>query len=777
MSDRAAIEAVWIWMEERQVIQNEQVHEQIYFRRSFELDRIEEATLQLKVSADSRYRLYVNGIPVSRGPAKGDHQTYYYEEVDCTSFLREGRNVIAAHVVHYGGREGPVSVWRANRGGFLLSGEVLDQKGQSILTLHTDERWRCLQETAIAYDVSDEDTAFVGGTERADGRNLAHNWYTMEYDDSDWYVAVKVSRRENPVIGHFSPWYLAPRPIPPLYETNRAFIPSFGPDDIGKPITIGPHQNFKLELDAGEMTTGYPVLWLSSGKNASVKLLYAECYQQIDPATGAFVKGIRDDRTGVLIGNFDLYTVGGFGSTDQPECYEPFLFRTFRYVSLEVETADEALTIQSFHYRETGYPLEVKASFTSSDASLQPLWNISINTLKRCMHETYEDCPYFEQLQYAMDTRLQALFTYQLSGDDRLARKAIYDFHCSRLPNGMLQSRYPSMLQQVIPGFSLYWIMMVHDHYRYFGDLTLVRTYLPTIDGVLEWFHQRIASDGLLDQMPPEYWSYVDWVDEWRELSGVPTASKEGSMVIYNMMYAASLKLAAELQDALGRTGTGDDYRSRAAALIEAVNQTGYSEAAGLYQDAPRVELYSQHAQIWAVLAGAVQGEAARQLIERMLANQSLSKVSYAMSFFLFRALEEIDAYDQSFSLWDTWRDLAALGLTSWVEDPVSQRSDCHAWGAVPIYEFSAKLLGVSPATPGYSTIKVAPQPGKLTYASGDVATPQGVVHVAWELRDGKQFNLTVSTSVDAKLMIVLPDRSVHVHQGGEELHFSCTLL
>lgn len=786
--------AQWIWMHDKQMIKEELQHEHIYFRRSFVLENIEELVLNIKVSADSRYRLYVNGFSVSQGPSKGDNHTHYYEEVDCTSYLREGHNVIAAKVIHYDdlnpfivGKGGPVSVWRANSGGFVLSGEVLDREHKSIVKLHTDDRWLCLQDTAITYEVSYMETGYLGGMERVDGQKLTHGWNAIEYDDSNWGYALKVSDYEDALYGQLTPWNLTPRNIPQLYERDRVYEQvtkidgkvvntQKGSNYIQKPFTIGPNQSFKIELDAGELTTGYPVLMLSDGRSARVKLLYAECYEKIDPVTLVRVKGIRDDATGELFGEYDLYKVSGFGSAEKPETYEPFLFRTFRYISLEIETAEEELTVHSFYYRETGYPLEIKANFSSSDDSLQSLWNISINTLKRCMHETYEDCPYYEQLQYAMDTRLQALFTYQLSGDDRLARKAIFDFHSSRLPNGMLQSRYPSVLSQVIPGFSLYWIMMVHDHYQYFGDVSLVRTYLPTIDGVLEWFNQRLESNGLLGEMPSQYWSFVDWVDEWRDQRGVPTASQQGSITIYNLMYITAMKLAAELQDALGRRDTGDEYRLRAAELIQAVNRTSYSDHIGLYRDGPQAELYSQHAQIWAVLAGAVQGEAAGQLMERMLANQQLAKVSYAMSFFLFRALETTESYDKSFSLWDIWRDLAALGLTTWVEDPVSQRSDCHAWGAVPIYEFSANILGVKPAAPGCTKIRIAPQLGHLKQASGDVATPKGILSVAWELSDQKQFKIIVSTRIEAQLEIILPDNSVHIHQGGGDYQFSCQL-
>lgn len=125
------------------------------------------------------------------------------------------------------------------------------------------------------------------------------------------------------------------------------------------------------------------------------------------------------------------------------EIYEPFWFRTFRYVRLEVQAGVEPLTISSFSYRETGYPLQPEGNFHCSDEQYNQLWELSVRTLQRCMHETYEDTPYYEQLQYTMDTKLMMEFTYLLSGDDRLARRAMEDYKASQLPNGMLQSRYP----------------------------------------------------------------------------------------------------------------------------------------------------------------------------------------------------------------------------------------------------------------------------------------------------------------------------------------------
>ena len=94
---------------------------------------------------------------------------------------------------------------------------------------------------------------------------------------------------------------------------------------------------------------------------------------------------------------------------------------------------------------------------------LERIWHIAVHTARCCAHEHYEDCPYYEQLQYIGDTRVQALISYAATGDGSLGRQALLHFDRSRLPCGLTQSRYPNRFLQVIPGFSLIWILMIHD--------------------------------------------------------------------------------------------------------------------------------------------------------------------------------------------------------------------------------------------------------------------------------------------------------------------------
>ncbi|MGO4370758.1 alpha-L-rhamnosidase C-terminal domain-containing protein [Paenibacillus sp. MCAF20] len=788
MEENRAWTASWIWAEyDNSAIAGGDRPETVLFRRSFEVPvQGEGYRLMVRVSADSRYRLYLNGESVAQGPCKGDANTYYYETIDLTDRLNAGFNVLAARVMRYpasarenGAEWGPASAWRSGTGSFLLEGSLEDGDGERLESLDSSDNWKALPLPYEALQLQPETyTLFIGGGEQVDGAKWPFGWESAPYDDAGWKQAAVIAPTHDKMYGSLSKWQLTPRPIPLMREAECDFTAIVQGDGSGRTwsrttlsggdlgsLTVAAGEELWLELEAQELMAGYPRLALSGGRGARITLLYSECYEYPPLPNGQRNKGVRDEPDGkALYGFTDEYTAAGYGNRDGAEIYEPFHRRAFRYIRLQVKASDEALVLERISILRTGYPMEEIGHFDASDATLKPLWNISLNTLRNCMHESYEDTPFYEQMQYEMDTRLQALFTYQVSGDDRLARKAIYDFHSSMTPSGMLQSRYPSVSRQIIPGFALFWIMMFHDHYVHFADYALVRQYRSTIDAVLGWFENRIDSTGLVGIMPEAYWSFVDWTEAWRHNAGAPPSGKSGPLTVYNLMYADALEKAAELNEVTGRRDTASEYRERADRIRIAVRAHCWSPERELYRDSPSSEDYSQHAQIWAVLTGTASDGEAQGLMQRMLNDNSLPKVTLAMSYYLFRALERTGLYDHTFQLWDAWREQADLNLTSWVEDPVSVRSDCHAWGALPLYDLPASVLGVKPLLPGYAAISITPHTGTLQWASGSCMTPKGEVAVKWAIEAGR-FRLTVNRAGDTPVHVELPS--------GEKLLFT----
>ena len=497
------------------------------------------------------------------------------------------------------------------------------------------------------------------------------------------------------------------RPIPPLFFCEKQFkhVVADSVGQGGEPlqvIRIPANTVYWIELDAGELTTGYFRLMCLAGKGAQVTILYSEGYQEIVSKPGEPVmtkKGCRDQaENSVLEGHEDYFFLSG-----KPEQYISFLFRTFRFVRLEVATKEFETVIKLPDYLETGYPLEDKTKFLSaSEEWIEPLWEVSKRTLHRCMHETYEDCPYYEQMQYTMDTRLQCLFTYALSGDTRLATRAIYDYHCSQLPDGMLQSRYPCCEPQVIPPFALHWIFMLWDYYWETGEAEVLDRYLGTVIHVLGYF-RRHKKEGLVEHLG--YWEMADWVPEWNDHYGVPHACDDGPSTIFNFMYSSALQTAAKIMETLSLQDFAGKLLQEAEQINQTIHHRCFDTQRNLYRDGPQTEEYSQLAQVWAALAGTQDPCFRQALMVQVLQEKELILCTFPCQFYLLRAYEKTGLYGQTAEVWGTLKQQLDLHLTTLPETPADSRSDCHAWSALLLYEFPRKVLGVSALSPGYQRI------------------------------------------------------------------------
>ncbi len=759
----------WIWIPHPEALKPDAAH-LVLFRKSFSLSAVEPC--RVRVSADTRYKLWCNGVLVALGPAKGDKSVWYYDEIDLTPALRPGENVLCAQVLRYPPlhNRGNHSLFRTETPGLyveeLYDGlpEPLSQSMADLaadadpvshgrLGLSADASWKC--KPVPGFSVVQESPFFAPlmFMEEVTADPALHGWLAPAYDDSSWNAAVPYPSyfmRSSVVPGN-----LLPRPIPPMarekkqlesvvqLRSSAAPLPAWEAllRGTGK-VTVPAHAEEVVDLSAGCEETGFLSLRLEGGAGARVELLCAEAYGMAPEGDDPFapvVKGNRSDCLhGDLHGYTDRYTVSGAGTPDSPETYEPFWFRTFRFLRLTVRTGDVPLTLAGLDYQETGYPLEVRTRVETSDPTLGPIWAISERTLRRCMQETYTDCPFYEQLQYVMDSRSQILYTYMVSADDRLARNCMEDFRRSQRYDGMLNCSYPNFEPNIIPGFSIYYILMLHDHMMFFGDRSFLTHHLPCVDGILRFFDTHRDPRGLVDRVggpngAQRYWSFIDWTTQWDATSGVPTANLRGPVTMESLLYVYGLQAAADLADFTGRGDTAAEYRRRAAAVQEAIRACCV-DPAGFVTDGPGVPEVSQHCQVFALLTETLPLEQCRaNLLQTLRAPDRYAQCSVAMAYYLFRALEKAGLYEETGPLWNVWRDMVKNDLTTCVEDSVRGRSDCHAWGALALYELPAVVLGVRPAAPGFARVEVRPVPGPFTWARGEVITPKGPVQVRWE--------------------------------------------
>ncbi len=689
-----------------------------YFRKTYHFDL--PISGSVKIMADARYKLWVNGSFVSAGPCKGNRHNRYYDEVDLTPYLHTGDNLFYVALLNLTSSDdmddkeiNVASVWRSGDGYLYMQGSVTDAVG--VHSIETDQAW----ESAIEEHLAFTPQFFVGLNEHvAAGYGTALTWKTAAPSP----MPPRVYGDEIP-FGEILSSYAKPRPIPHLYYKPRSF--TF-------------HDGY---YDAGELTCGY-VRLRAHGKG-HITATYGECF--VDGDASGFVKGDRTDTSLNLLGHDDTFEVDG------ELCFESFWFRTFRFVRI-VTTGE--VSIDSFDYAETGYPVEIAEDYDFGSARDNALWAISARTLKRCMLETYVDCPYYEQLQYCMDTYSQTLYTYMVSPDTRLAKRAIDDFAATWRPGYITEARAPSCKRQYIPGFAMFFIYMVNMYEARTEDTAGIKPYMPIVDGILAFFDGARNAAGQI--AASDMWDFVDWADLWRADEGAPITSRGEGISIYTMMYAHALRCAARLSRAVGRGAVAEEYLIRADEALEAVQQHCYDAAHGMYANSEKKEQFSQHAQIWAVLTGLVKGEAARELLRRSLTLEA--QAGYAYAYLWFRALEKAECYEElGGEMKSRFLGLLDMNCSTIPETPYAYtRSECHAWGAVALYEFTTMTLGVKLVDNSPRVLQVAPRPQGTAHASGRVYTKWGEVNVKWEIKE-KTFCLCLDTPDTVAAEITAP--------------------
>ena len=721
-----------------------------HFRKKINLSA-RPSSYMIHLSADNRYRFFVNGKPVCFGPARGDLYNWYFETIDIAPYLKAGDNVLAALVWNMG-EYAPVAQV-SNQTGLVVQGNSASEQA-----VNTNASWLVTVNKAYTPCSTNNSEVLktyfvVGPGDELDAKLYPWDWEQGGYDDSQWQHAVKVMMPSTVGYGTDNLWTLTPRTIPMMEErfqrmnrVRRAVGATVKGDFLkgNKPLTIGANKKVSILIDQDSATLAYPELVVSRGKGSAIKITYAEALFKDG------VKGNRNEIEGKeILGNFDVFKPDGAAK----RVFRPLWQRSFRYIQLDITTANEPLVINDFYSWYTGYPFVKKARFSSNDASLAQIWNVGWRTAQLCAGENYYDCPYYEQLQYVTDTRIMALISLYVSNDDRLMRKAIHDFYLSRVPEGLTQGRYPSNRIQVIPPFSLYWISMLHDYMMYRNDDAFLKQYLIAATGILNWYESRIDPEkNMLG--PMKWWNFTDWANGFLDM-GVPPGATDGNSAIISLHYVYTLKQAAQLFRHFNKNDEAEHYEELASKINKGTYQLCFDKNRGLFGDTPEKRSYSQHASIMGVLAGAVPDDKQQAVINNVLNDNSLTQATFYYRFYLAQAMKKAGLADKYYAQLTPWRNMLKQGLTTFAETPDPSRSDCHGWSASPNYDFLATVCGISSAAPGFKTIEIRPALGELTSVSGSIPTPAGMVSVSVVRRGktGAEFLINIPSGVSSYLI------------------------
>ena len=744
-------EAAWIWCAGVGVARGDYTPF-VRFRKDFAA--VADEPLAFDVSADARFVLLLDGEVIARGPHKGVVNHWYYESY-AVKGLTAGEHRLEA-VVFDPGRKGALSILSSGKNGFILkAGGAYDAQLTTGKTV-----WRAAEIRTIHYGQKTDPDTMTGaetistGTGFLDAVPVAEAWT----DAAIVRPAIRYDESRSEYGFYADGWTLFPteRPDPiavrrtcgsvravtdAFDKTNGLYAAENAADarvaalqrllGEGESFAVPSHTQMRFIWDLEDYACAYPELVVSGGKGAQIRWSWAESLYGDEssdlPIEKLYLsKGNRNEFLGkcVLRSMDDRFVCDG---RTLAKFTTPW-WRSGRWVEIAVETADEPLELKKLAIVETRYPLEPAMRFACDDPSLGDVQRICVRGLQNCLHETFMDCPYFEQQMYPGDTRVEMLAMNAISGDDRINRFGMGIFDYARRDDGLVPMNFPSRNVQESATYSMCWAMMFGDQVLWHGTNAWLKARLPGLRQTMSVLAQHENAEGLVEGLPG--WSFVDWVPEWDKYGNAPDG-RRGLSALNNLQYVQALQSVARTEAALGETAMAAYWSDKARRTGQAIVRTFWSEARGLLADTAAKDRFSEHAQCLALLTDILSPADAARAFKGLTEASDLSRTTVYFSHYLFDTYLKFGRADLFLKRLDLWRGYVKDGLKTPLEAPGWRgRSDCHAWGAHPLYHLVAGVAGVKPAADGYARVRIAPQPGGLKFVKAAAPTPKGIVYV-----------------------------------------------
>ena len=705
--------AFWIAPEDG-VLKNHEVGRAMLFRRNFQ----GRGKLVIAVSADTEYRLFSNGIEVVQGPAASDDLMTFYDVVELTDYLKDGDNELVAEVIGFAGafpdfyRGGAPMGRMTLRDCFILDGTLKRKDGSSEF-IGTDSNWQ-------AADCHYIDLMRCPSVPCA-GPGEQHNG--GHFKDAVFSTAqvIELGFREETVKNANLYYRLRERMIPFLsrkIESFKSFFDVHGIADSalqamldGKALWIPPDSKIEFTLDIEHETTARLLLEFRKGK-ADVKLFYAESFSFGDQ------HHFEKDRPHDKIAGPMTDQVSSQGGE---WVWKSFFYRAFRFVRVLITTYCETCELRLADVEWEAYPYNNQGYFQSSDKELDRLYEMGMRTLELCSHHVFEDCPYYERVQYPADSLIAARIAMINAGDTKLAEQAIIHFRHSIRENGLTAGSYPSRSPVYLPIWSLYYIVLVDEVYQYSGKKELLTDNLWAIRRILDFFLRYRCLEGGIGRLP--YWNIADFSKEWVWLGEPPEIDSKPSAYA-TFFVAECLKRYQKMSEI---TGASSDATWAGGIYDELLQESRvfYDEKKKLYADNPAGESFSLLTNAAAVLAEITDDA---ELIKRSLADKTMKKTAYFGKNLVFDAAIKCGDLTSAEAIISEQKKLLVPGRTVMPEGTPNPRSECHVWAALPNYGLYQLYAGFRPLNAGATRIRISPYQHDQIRVKGALTLMKGLV-------------------------------------------------
>lgn len=669
-----------------------------YFRKTFSCGgEIHKAWLY--GSAQGCYEPYLNGGRVTDAqfmPSSSD-RAKEYQRFDVTALIKEGKNTLGA--ITGNGWYNCAAYGRlfANLPSVMLELQIEYTNGTTE-TVATDNTWQ----VALS-PLTDNDLQYG---ERYDARLEIPNWCEPVADAYAW---------ENAAVLEYAPFTtLIEQNYPPVRAIKTHACRYLG--EIKPGVWL---------YDIGINIAGCVQITLHNSKRG--EQIFLQCCERLKedgtPEIGAYgavfyqQDTMPDGKSPWCLRNLNLYTAKG----DQKETYVArFAYTGFRYLyvsGMKERPSEDDLCAVEIHN-----DLRQLGSFSSSDDSLNRLWNATLQTWKNNCFNGPTDCPTREKNFWNGDAQIFSHASCWMSDASAfLGRWTDVGRKMQPGPYGWEDEDY------VIP-----WTL-----YRFFGDKEILRVKYPVM---LKLIEKRQEFEGMILPENPHS-PYNDWLN--------PTGQNLSKEFFSGCWYLRMLDNVSRIADVLGDLEKRDELR----ALFE----EGCLEFNRRHYDFERAE-YDEKIQSALVLPLAfdILPEGERQRAGNTL-NRYVARDGYALTtgFQATRYLPEVltkagylDTVVELFHRCEfpSWNDIFDSGATNMTEtwlgmrDPDPSISMSH-FSLGSVVSFFFEYLGgiaVEECSPGFSRVVLAPHfHEKIGSCSVRYQTPHGEIVSEWHYENG----------------------------------------
>ena len=681
----------------------------MYLRKEIEIPG-KPASATLWITGDDYYKFYVNGAFVVQGPEAGYPFAHNYYKLDVTPFLSQGTNCLAAHCYYQGLLN---RVWNSadNRAGFILRLDVVLESGGEVRFV-SDGTWRRM--TSDAYEAEDTigyKTQFV---ENIDMGKIPVGWRSAGFDDSEWGAPLTgrqdhvFSKQITPPLEH---WRAEPKVAKKKGEGNYFY--DFGTELTGHTcIRVKGEAGHKLEVRHGEELSEPDTVRFEMRANCK--------YQEFPVLSG------RDD----VIEFYD--------------------YRAFRYVEILNAPAEPEVWVDVRHHR-----FDPEAStLAASDELLVRIWDLCKNGVRYGAQGGFLDCPSREKGQYLGDALITGHSHLVVTGDPSLLKKALRDFQQSQRICPGIMAVAPGSFMQEIAEYSLQWTFALKNYHAFTGDRAFLEEMTDAVfEGLYGYFARYEGESGLLTGVT-EKWVLVDWPKNLRDGYDYDYAEKIENTVL-NAFYYASLQTAAELLRELGKDAAV--YEKKAVRVKQAFAERLLNPETGLFVDAPGSKHSALHANAIPLAFGLVAEENVPAVVA-LIREKRLSCGVYIAPFVIeacYAAGEHELAYDLITSKDEhSWHEMLKHGATTcmeaWGPDQKWNTSWCHPWSSGPIFLIAERVMGLTPAKPGWEVVRFEPRmPASMDHADFATTTPVGKIAMRYRRDEGYALTVPPGVSIE----------------------------